>query len=149
MYGGVEFFPLPEPVYTALCANPKMKKWKDKGLENVALSTRIMSKQGCTNICKQAFEFAKDIENAVQRKYEIDVEPIQALKQVAFTRYDIEIKLHVARKAAGLYGNSKVGCRKFSTRLALKTLKSVRTLVTERQNAQPVLRFRQRTERRP
>ena len=61
MYGGVEFFPLPEPVYTALCANPKMKKWKDKaGLENIALSTRIMSKQGCTNICKQAFEFAKN-----------------------------------------------------------------------------------------
>jgi isocitrate/isopropylmalate dehydrogenase len=60
MYGGVEFFPLPEPVYTALCANPKMKKWKDKaGLENIALSTRIMSVQGCTNICKEAFEFAK------------------------------------------------------------------------------------------
>src|SRR5438034_3958213 len=59
MYGGVEFFPLPESVYTALCANPKMKKWIKKGLENVALSTRIMSKQGCTNICKQAFEFAK------------------------------------------------------------------------------------------
>src|SRR5438309_724587 len=60
MYGGVEFFPLPESVYTALCANPKMKKWKDKaGLENIALSTRIMSKQGCRNICKQAFEFAK------------------------------------------------------------------------------------------
>src|SRR5438874_2062764 len=57
---GGEFFPLPEPVYTVLCANPKMKKWKDKaGLENIALSTRIMSKQGCTNICKQAFEFAK------------------------------------------------------------------------------------------
>jgi isocitrate/isopropylmalate dehydrogenase len=59
MYGGVEFFPLPESVYTALCANPKMKKWKDKGLENVALSTRIMSVQGCTNICKEAFEYAK------------------------------------------------------------------------------------------
>src|SRR6266508_1649179 len=56
---GVEFFPLPESVYTALCANPKMKKWKDKGLENVALSTRIMSVQGCTNICKEAFEYAK------------------------------------------------------------------------------------------
>src|SRR2546429_894321 len=41
MYGGVEFFSLPEPVYTALCANPKMKKWKDKArLENIALSTR-------------------------------------------------------------------------------------------------------------
>ncbi len=60
MYGGVEFFPLPEPVYTALCANPKMTKWKEKaGLENIALSTRIMSKQGCTSICKQAFEYAK------------------------------------------------------------------------------------------
>src|SRR6266702_690352 len=59
MYGGVEFFPLPESVYTALCANPKMKKWKEKGLDNVALSTRIVSVQGCTNICKQAFEYAK------------------------------------------------------------------------------------------
>ena len=58
-YGGVEFYPLPEAVYTALCANPKMKPWKDKGLENVALSTRIVSKQGCTNICKQAFDYAK------------------------------------------------------------------------------------------
>ena len=58
MYGGVEFFPLPEPVYEALGVNPKMKKWKDIGLESVALSTRIMSAQGCTSICRQAFEFA-------------------------------------------------------------------------------------------
>src|SRR4030095_1235641 len=58
-YGGVEFFPPPAPVDTARCANPKMKPWKDKGLDNVALSTRIVSIQGCTNICKQAFEFAK------------------------------------------------------------------------------------------
>jgi isocitrate/isopropylmalate dehydrogenase len=58
-YGGVEFHPVPEAVYTALCANPKMKPWKDKGLENVALSTRIVSKQGCGNICRQAFEYAK------------------------------------------------------------------------------------------
>ena len=58
-YGGVEFFPLPESVYTALCLNAKMKPWKDKGLDNVALSTRIVSVQGCTNICKQAFEYAK------------------------------------------------------------------------------------------
>ncbi len=57
-YGGVEFFPLPEDVYNALCANPKMKPWKAKGLENVALSTRIVSTQGCTSICKKAFEFA-------------------------------------------------------------------------------------------
>src|SRR5438046_8380875 len=68
MYGGVEFFPLPESVYTALCANPKMKKWKDKaGLENIALSTRIMSKQGCTNICKQAFDYAKKTRSEERR----------------------------------------------------------------------------------
>ena len=59
MYSGVEWFPLPEKVYEAMCDNPKMIKWKDKGLENVALSTRIMSKQGCESICRQAFEFAK------------------------------------------------------------------------------------------
>jgi 3-isopropylmalate dehydrogenase len=58
-YGGVEFYPLPESVYTALCLNPKMKPWKEKGLDNVALSTRIVSVQGCTNICRQAFEYAK------------------------------------------------------------------------------------------
>ena len=59
MYGGVEWFPLPEKVYDAMCDNPKMVKWKDKGLENVALSTRIMSKQGCESICRQAFGYAK------------------------------------------------------------------------------------------
>ncbi|MDA1008573.1 MAG: isocitrate/isopropylmalate dehydrogenase family protein [Planctomycetota bacterium] len=58
-YGGVEFGPLPESVYDALCLNPKMKPWKAKGLENVALSTRIVSKQGCASICRQAFEYAK------------------------------------------------------------------------------------------
>ena len=59
MYGGVEFYPLPQSIYDALCLNPKMKPWKDKGLENVALSTRIVSVQGCTSICRQAFEHAR------------------------------------------------------------------------------------------
>jgi len=58
-YGGVEWFPLPEKVYDAMCDNPKMIHWKDKGLDNVALSTRIMSRQGCESICRQAFEYAK------------------------------------------------------------------------------------------
>ncbi len=58
-YAGVEFFPLPEKVYQALCACPAMVKWKEKGLDNVALSTRIMSRQGCESIVRQAFEFAR------------------------------------------------------------------------------------------
>ena len=59
MYGGVEFHPLPQSVFDALCLNPKMKRFGDKGLENLALSTRIMSRQGCQSIVRQAFEYAK------------------------------------------------------------------------------------------
>ncbi len=64
MYGGIEWFPLPEKIAMAM-ADPevghpdRMKRWFEKGLENVAVSTRVMSKQGCESICRQAFEFAK------------------------------------------------------------------------------------------
>eukprot|EP01060_Flectonema_neradi_P015877 TRINITY_DN22516_c0_g1_i1.p1 TRINITY_DN22516_c0_g1~~TRINITY_DN22516_c0_g1_i1.p1 ORF type:complete len:382 (+),score=73.62 TRINITY_DN22516_c0_g1_i1:45-1190(+) len=60
MYGGVEFHPLPKPVFDALdAAHPKMKKFEKFGLDNIAMSTRIMTRQGCTNIIKNAFEYAK------------------------------------------------------------------------------------------
>ncbi|UCD76242.1 MAG: isocitrate/isopropylmalate dehydrogenase family protein [Phycisphaerales bacterium] len=59
MYGGIEFHPLPQSVFDALCVHPKMKKFEAAGLENIALSTRIMTRQGCESICRQAFEFAK------------------------------------------------------------------------------------------
>jgi isocitrate/isopropylmalate dehydrogenase len=58
-YGGVEFHPIPQSVFDALCANPNMKKFGEKGLQNLALSTRIMSRQGCESICRQAFEYAR------------------------------------------------------------------------------------------
>ncbi len=60
MYGGVEFFPLPKSVYDALCIHPKMKKFGEKSpLDEIALSTRIMTKKGCASIVTQAFEYAK------------------------------------------------------------------------------------------
>lgn len=60
MYGGVEFHPVPEEVFAVLEKNhPKMKKFKDYGLDNLAISTRIMSRQKCANIVTQAFEYAK------------------------------------------------------------------------------------------
>ncbi len=64
MYGGVEWFPLPESIARAMAdekvGHPaRMKRWFEKGLENVALSTRIMSRQGCESICRQAFDYAK------------------------------------------------------------------------------------------
>jgi isocitrate/isopropylmalate dehydrogenase len=60
MYGGVEFHPLPQSVYDALAAaNKKMKKFGDYGLDNIAVTLRIMSRQGCRSIVKEAFKFAK------------------------------------------------------------------------------------------
>ena len=40
-------------VSDVICESPH------KGFENIAMSTRIMSKQGCESICRQAFEYAK------------------------------------------------------------------------------------------
>ena len=60
MYGGVEFHPLPQAVYDCLAAaNKKMKKFGDYGLDNLAVTLRIMSRQGCRSIVKEAFKFAK------------------------------------------------------------------------------------------
>lgn len=60
MYGGVEFHPVPQEVFDVLDKNhPKMKKFKEYGLDNLAISTRIMSRQKCRNIVTQAFEYAK------------------------------------------------------------------------------------------
>jgi len=63
MYGGIEWFPLPQKVADAMADSAvghpdRMKKWFEKGLENVAVSTRVMSRQGCESICRQAFEYA-------------------------------------------------------------------------------------------
>ncbi len=60
MYGGVEFYPIPEEVFDVMDRNhPKMGKFRQYGLENLAMSTRIMSRQKCENIVRQAFEYAK------------------------------------------------------------------------------------------
>ncbi len=100
-YGGVEFFPLPQGVYDALCANPKMKPWKDKGLENVALSTRIVSVQGCTNICRQAFEFAKK----TGRKRVTLVEKPNVLRETGGLMTRIFRKLAEEYKSAGIWAD--------------------------------------------
>ncbi len=60
MYGGVEFHPIPQEVFDVLDKHhPKMGKFRQYGLENLAMSTRIMSRQKCANIVRQAFEYAK------------------------------------------------------------------------------------------
>ena len=101
MYGGIEFHPLPAPVYEALCANPKMKPWKEKGLENIALSTRIVSVQGCTNICRQAFEYAKK----TGRKRVTLVEKPNVLRETGGLMTRIFRKLAEEYKSAGIYAD--------------------------------------------
>jgi 3-isopropylmalate dehydrogenase len=63
LYGGIEWHPLPESVARAMAdethGHPtKMRRWFDAGLENVALSTRFVSRQGCERIVRAAFRFA-------------------------------------------------------------------------------------------
>jgi 3-isopropylmalate dehydrogenase len=98
MYGGVEWFPLPEKIALAMAdaevgLPDRMAKWFERGLDNVALSTRIMSRQGCESITRQAFEYAK----AHGRKSVTLIEKPNVLRETGglFTR--------VARKIAAEY----------------------------------------------
>jgi isocitrate/isopropylmalate dehydrogenase len=59
LYAGVEFHPVPRNVFDALCEHPKMKGFEAYGLENLAISTRIMSRDKCRNIVTRAFEYAR------------------------------------------------------------------------------------------
>jgi len=60
LYAGVEFCPIPEDVRTAMEKNnKKMARFNKFPPAEVALSTRIMTKQGCERIIRKAFEFAK------------------------------------------------------------------------------------------
>lgn len=59
MYAGVEFFPLPASVREALLLHPKMKAFQDVPLEEIALSTRIMTRKGCSRIVRAAFNYAR------------------------------------------------------------------------------------------
>jgi isocitrate/isopropylmalate dehydrogenase len=60
LYAGVEFHPLPEEVKQALLIHSKMKRFATVPNEDMALSTRIMTRRGCTRILRRAFEYAKE-----------------------------------------------------------------------------------------
>jgi len=60
LYAGVEFNPVPEDVFKALNVHPKMKKFDDVPLDDLAISTRIFTRKACQNIIRQAFKYAKE-----------------------------------------------------------------------------------------
>jgi isocitrate/isopropylmalate dehydrogenase len=60
MYAGVEFHPLPEEIKQALSVHPKMTKFMNVPAEDLAMSTRIMTKKACERIVRRAFEYARE-----------------------------------------------------------------------------------------
>jgi len=62
LYVGMEYHPIPEKVWNVMCETlPKQtKRFKDTPLNDAAISIRYMTRQGCKNICTDAFEFARD-----------------------------------------------------------------------------------------
>ena len=59
MYGGIEWTNPPAQVREALETHPKMKKFNDVPSEEMAISTRIVSRHATTRIIRGAFEYAK------------------------------------------------------------------------------------------
>ena len=61
MYSGVEFYPIPKEIYSTLKKyNINMNHFDEFDLKELAISTRIMSKNRCKSIVEQAFKYAKN-----------------------------------------------------------------------------------------
>jgi 3-isopropylmalate dehydrogenase len=61
LYAGVEFHPLPDGVRTVLESHsPRMAAFEGVPSEDIALSARIFTREGCRRIVRRAFEYAKD-----------------------------------------------------------------------------------------
>jgi 3-isopropylmalate dehydrogenase len=59
LYAGVEWTNPPKVVRDAFETHPKMKAFRHVPSEDMAISTRIVSREGCRRIIREAFEYAK------------------------------------------------------------------------------------------
>ncbi len=59
LYSGVEWTNPPKAVRDAFETHPKMKAFKDVPGEDLAISTRIVTRNACQRIIREAFEYAK------------------------------------------------------------------------------------------
>lgn len=60
LYSGVEFYPVPDEVRSALNAyNPAMSRFDGVPGAEMAISLRVITKNGATRIVRQAFEYAR------------------------------------------------------------------------------------------
>lgn len=61
LYAGVEFFPLPQDVRRILVENSSaMKRFEHVPADEIALSTRIITRTGADRIIRKAFEYAQE-----------------------------------------------------------------------------------------
>ncbi len=60
LYAGVEWTNPPKTVRDAFESHPKMKSFKEVPGEDLAISTRIVSRSACRRIIREAFEYAKN-----------------------------------------------------------------------------------------
>jgi isocitrate/isopropylmalate dehydrogenase len=93
MYAGVEFHPLPSIVRDAFLTHPKMKPFKDTPADEIAVSTRIMTRKGCSRIVRAAFEYAR----ANKRRSVTIVEKPNVLRETG------GLMLGIAREIAKAY----------------------------------------------
>jgi isocitrate/isopropylmalate dehydrogenase len=60
LYAGIEYHPLPKKVMRLLSeTHPKMKRFAEVPLEDIAISLRLLTRKACQNIVRQAFTYAK------------------------------------------------------------------------------------------
>lgn len=60
LYAGIEYYPLPENLMHVLSeTHPKMKRFAEVSLEDIAISLRLLTRKACQNIVRQAFTYAK------------------------------------------------------------------------------------------
>lgn len=59
LYAGIEWTDPPKNVHEALATHPKWKKFADVPKEDLAISTRIITRTAATRIIRAAFEYAK------------------------------------------------------------------------------------------
>jgi len=95
LYAGVEFHPVPQVVFDALMTHSKMKAFSKVPLNDMAISTRIITRKASNNIARQAFDYAK----RNNRKSVTIVEKPNVIRETS------GLMLREARKIAAEYPN--------------------------------------------
>lgn len=59
LYVGLEYHPIPDDLHDVIKKHPKFKRFMDTPQDDMAISMRVNTRNGCRNIITDAFEYAK------------------------------------------------------------------------------------------